>query len=357
MKCHGRRIINIMASVKSAKIQFKIWPTIIAVIAILIIGAVIIYLDRAQVAKLSTEADMHLILFALFFTGLAYFLGSASFVAMLRLFDVKLEWPYLMRLSWLSIIQHNLIALPAALSFRILLLGGCGISNSRTLGASLLLVYFKDLTLFALIPFSMFLVAASGNFSGGGLVALLIVAVVVAVGVMAAGIVYFNHRLRAPVVDVVIRIWRRFFHRDISLSIKRFEDALDGGLKRLKKRKRSALGLVALVVGDVAATITTLWFCFAALGIDIQPGVLVAGFNLGVTLAVVPFVPTQLGFQDASMAAIFVLFGIPFSYGILGAILFRAIFYFVPFIISAPLYIHVLRETARRASCILQPEK
>ena len=346
-----------MSPSQPAKIQFRILPTIIAVVAILIIGAVIIILDWEQVQKLSAGADLRLIFVALFTTGLAYFLGSASFVAMLRLFDVKLEWPYLMRVAWLSIIQHNLIALPAALSFRMLLLGGCGIGSSRTLGASLLLVYFKDLALFALIPFSMFFVAATGNFSGGGVAVLVIVAIIVAVGVIAAGFVYFNRRLRAPVLETVSQLWRRFFHRDVSASVKRFEEALDSGLKRLGKRKKAAIVLFALIIGDVAATITTLWFCFAALGIAVQPGVLVAGFNLGVTLAVVPFIPTQLGFQDASMAAIFALFGVPFSYGILGAILFRAIFYFVPFVISLPLYLNVLHETAQRASCVLQPGK
>jgi uncharacterized protein (TIRG00374 family) len=345
---------HFMTSPQPARIQFRIWPTIIAVIAILIIGSVIVYLDREQVAKLSSGIDLRLIVLALFFTALAYFLGSASFVAMLRLFKVHLEWPYLMRLSWLSIIQHNLIALPAALSFRMLLLGGCGVRSSTTLGASLLLVYFKDLALFALIPFSMLFVAVTGNFSGGGVAVLLGVAIIVAAGILTAGLVYFNRNLRTPVLETVTKLWQRLLHRDISASINRFEEALDGGLRRFQKQKKQAVILISLVLGDVAATIITLWFCFAALGIEIKPGVLVAGFNLGVTLAIVPFVPTQLGFQDASMAAIFALFGVPFSYGILGAILFRAVFYFVPFVVSSPLYVHVLHETRKRAACLLQ---
>ena len=347
-----------MASPQPAGIKFKIWPTIIAVVAILIIGAVIIYLDRAQVAKLSTDADFRLILTALFSPPWLTSWVRQAFVAVLRLFDVHMEWPYLMRVAWLSIIQHNLIALPAALVVsRAIARRAAASATTAPWAPACCWSISRTWPYSRLIPFSMFFLAVTGNFSSGGLTVLLAVAVIVAVGVITSGLVYFNRRTRAPVMDTVVRLWRRYFHRDVSASVKRFEEALDGGLARLGKRKKTAFVLVALVFGDVAATIITLWLCFAALGIDIAPGVLVASFNLGVTLAVVPFVPTQLGFQDASMAAILAIFGVPFSYGILGAILFRAMFYFLPFVISAPLYVHVLRETSRRASCILQPEK
>ena len=340
-----------MAIDQPVGIRFRIWPTLIAVAIILAIGAVIIWLDWEQVQKLSEGADWRFIIAALFLTAVSYFLGSASFVFMLSLFGVHLEWPYLMRVSWLSVVQHNLIAFPAALSFRILLLGGCGVASSRTVGASMLLVYFKDLALFALIPFSMLFVVLSGNFSGGGVAVLLAVAIVVAVGMIVASLIYFNRRLRAPVFAAVCRMWGRLFRRDISASVKRFEEALDSGLRHLRHRRRAGLILGGLILGDVVATIATLYFCFIALGIQILPGVLVAGFNLGVTLSVIPFIPTQLGFQDASMAGILALFGVPFSYGILGAILFRAIFYFVPFVFSLPLYWNTVHETARRARC------
>lgn len=195
----------VMATNQTARIKFKFWPTIIAVVAILVIGAVIIILDWDQVSKLSEGADWRFIIVALGCTALAYFLGSASFVLVLRLFGVRLEWPYLMRLSWLSIVQHNLIAFPAALSFRILLLGGCGVPNSRTVGASLLLAYLKDIALFALIPFSMLFVVLSGNLSSGGVAAILSIGAVVAVGVIIIGVVFSSRRLRCHLLDKIGR--------------------------------------------------------------------------------------------------------------------------------------------------------
>jgi uncharacterized protein (TIRG00374 family) len=350
----GRYNEKIMSAAPAPAVKFKLWPTLLAVGLILVIGTIIIILDWDHVKLLSGNADWRFIFAALGFTALAYFLGAASFVLMLRLFEVRLEWAFLMRVSWVSIVQHNLIAFPAALSFRLLLLGGCGVDSSRTVGASLLLVYFKDLALFALIPFSMLFVVLSGNFSSGGVATILTIGAVVAVGVIVIGFIFFNRRLRGPVLGKISDVWRRLFRRDISASVASFEEVMDNGLGRLRRKKRAACMLAGLILGDVAATIATLWFCFNALGIPVQPGVLVAGFNLGVTLAVIPFVPTQLGFQDASMAGVFALFGVPFSYGILGSILFRATFYFMPFIASLPLYWHTVRETARRA-CLVPP--
>jgi uncharacterized protein (TIRG00374 family) len=350
-------IIYLMALEQPPKFKFRMRPTIIAVAAILLIGGLIIFLDRAQISQLSSTADWRLIIIALLFTAVSYFLHSASLVYMFRIFGIKLEWPYLMRVSWLSIVQHNLIALPAALSFRLLLLNACGVDNHRILGGSLLLVYIRDLLLFSLIPFSMAFVAATGHFSAGGVTAIVILAAVIGIGVIAVSVVYLNRRLRVPVLATVCHLWRRFFHRDVTASVQRFADALDQGIAILRGRRKSALVLMALVLGDIAATITTIWFCFAALGITVDVGVLVAGFNLGVTLAVIPFVPTQLGIQDVSMAGIFAIFGVPFSFSILGAILFRVIFYFVPFIVSLPEYWHTLRETARRARCLIPAAK
>jgi uncharacterized membrane protein YbhN (UPF0104 family) len=70
---------------------------------------------------------------------------------------------------------------------------------------------------------------------------------------------------------------------------------------------------------------------------------LIAGFNFGITLTIVSFIPGDLGVQEASMAGVFALFGVPFSQGVLVAILFRVVYYFVPFIVSSAFYWDLLR--------------
>ncbi len=103
-----------------------------------------------------------------------------------------------------------------------------------------------------------------------------------------------------------------------------------------------------LVLGDVAAMITGLFFCFKALAITVHLGVLITGFNFGVTLTVISFIPGDLGVQEASIAGILAIFGVPFSQGVLGAVLFRVLYYFVPFIFSLGFYWSLLKETRQK---------
>jgi uncharacterized protein (TIRG00374 family) len=72
--------------------------------------------------------------------------------------------------------------------------------------------------------------------------------------------------------------------------------------------------------------------------------VLLTGFNFGVTLTLIPLIPGSIGVQEASMAGMMALFGVPFSQGVIAAILFRVVYYFVPFLASLALYWSLLRE-------------
>ena len=97
-----------------------------------------------------------------------------------------------------------------------------------------------------------------------------------------------------------------------------------------------------VTVGSVIA----LQFSFAALGSRIEFGALVTGFAIGVTAGVLSLVPGGLGIQEGSMAGVFALLGVPLHRAVLAAILFRVVFYFVPFIISLFFYRRLL--AARR---------
>jgi phosphatidylglycerol lysyltransferase len=94
--------------------------------------------------------------------------------------------------------------------------------------------------------------------------------------------------------------------------------------------------------------IAGLAFGFRALAIPVHLGVLVTGFNFGITLTVISFIPGDLGVQEASIAGILAIFGVPFSQGVLGSMLFRVLYYFVPFIFSLGFYWSLLRETRKK---------
>jgi len=69
------------------------------------------------------------------------------------------------------------------------------------------------------------------------------------------------------------------------------------------------------------------------------------GFAIGVTAGFLSMLPGGLGVQEGSMAGIFVLLGVEYERAVLAAMLFRVLYYVVPFAASLVLYAHILRAT------------
>jgi uncharacterized protein (TIRG00374 family) len=99
-----------------------------------------------------------------------------------------------------------------------------------------------------------------------------------------------------------------------------------------------------LVVLDWAASVLTLGACFLALRTPIHPGVLLTGFAIGVSVGFLSMLPGGLGAQEGSMAGIYVLLGVGYERALLAAMLFRIIYYVIPFAASLVLYARLLRR-------------
>ena len=323
--------------------------TVIALAIMVVVGVLIVALDWREVKQLSGSADWRFLILAVGFAAASYLCASASLVVMLRAFHVRLNRKYLLRVGMVSNVLENLIAHPVGLSLRLLALGRHGVSHSQTVGSSVLLAYFKNLVFYALVPVSLVYIIFSYPVAFGGVIALGIVIAVVTVAIIIATIVVFSARVRVLVLKALARIWRLVTRRDIKQQLAEFELSLTQGIAELRGHSGVRMPVAGLILGDAAATIVALWFCFAALHVPVHIGVLIAGFTFGVTLTIISFIPGDLGVQEASMAGVFALFGVPFSHGVLVAILFRVVYYFLPFFFSLSLYWALLRESNAEA--------
>ncbi|MFY9814614.1 MAG: flippase-like domain-containing protein [Dehalococcoidales bacterium] len=319
--------------------------TIITIAAMLLIGAVIIFLDRKEVVQLEGKANWSYLVIALGFVAASYLLSAISTVVMLRIFGVKYDKSYLLRVGFVSNVLSNLIAIPAAVALRLLVLGRHGVTQSQNIGASLLLSYFKNLVFFMLIPLGLIYIIFSYPLVFGGVAVMILIILILVIGIAVATFIMFNDRARAAILKIAGRVWHFITRRSIEPALNNFRDAVTLGITVLKHKPKSALLLAGLIIGDVAAMIAGLDFCFKALAIPVHLGVLITGFNFGITLTVISFIPGDLGVQEASIAGILAIFGVPFSQGILASILFRVLYYFVPFVVSLGFYWSLLKET------------
>lgn len=337
-----------MVSAEQRRRQSHPRLTVIAIGLMVLVGAIIIILDWKQVKQLAGKAEWGYLGIAMGFIVITYLLDSISLVVMLRVFGVGLDKFYLLKVGFVSAVLSNLVALPASLALRILVLQRHGVSQSLNVGSSLLLSYFKNLVFYALIPLGLVYIIFSYPMVFGGVAAMVSIIVVMVIAITVATVIIFSRRARAFILRNLGRLWHFVTRRNIEDSLGRFGNSFTQGINELKQQPKFGFLLAVLVIGDVAAMLTGLYFCFKALAITVQLGVLITGFNFGVTLTVISFIPGDLGVQEASIAGILAIFGVPFSQGVLGAILFRVLYYFVPFIFSLGFYWSLLKETRQK---------
>ena len=318
--------------------------TIIAIGLMIFVGGFIIFLDRKQVGQLAVKANWSYLALALGFIAVSYVLSSIGTVVISRVFGIETNAGYLMKLGFVTNVLSNLIALPASLALRMLLLGDRGVNQSQVVGSSLLLSYFKNLVFFTLIPISLVYIIFSYPLAFGGRAVMLLVIVILIVAITIATVIIFSSGIRSFVLKILSRVWRFLTRRSIEAPLHDFGEAVTRGIIELRQKPRFSLLLALSVIGEVAAMISALFFCFKALAIPVHLGVLITGFNFGITLTVISLIPGDIGVQEASIAGILAIFGVPFSQGVVGAILFRVIYYFVPFILSLGFYWNLLRE-------------
>ena len=194
------------------------------------------------------------------------------------------------------------------------------------------------------MPASLLWIALVHPLPDFGLATLILIVCLLAVLLLVATSIAFNARVRHLVLRAIGKLWRLVTRRDIGVHLERFNDTLSLGTASLLRNKRQLLPLAATTGTEVAGIILAMWFCFKTLGVQVEPWVLLTGFNLGVTLGLFGFIPGRMGVQEASVAGILVLFGLPFSQGVIAALVFRVVYYFIPFVATLPMYWLLLRE-------------
>jgi uncharacterized protein (TIRG00374 family) len=167
---------------------------------------------------------------------------------------------------------------------------------------------------------------------------MLVLAIVIATAVVFVG------PIRSAVLRILNRLWHLFRRRNSTSFLSDLDAALTLGAAKVRSHP-SALALpLGSMLANLVFTVVSLWFCFAAIGNQLGPGVLVIGFVIGVSAGNLSMVPGGLGVQEASMAGMYALFGVPFAQAVLAAVLFRVVYDFIPFFVSLAMYRTLLRR-------------
>jgi uncharacterized protein (TIRG00374 family) len=320
--------------------------TIIIVVLFVAACITIMVLDWHNMHRIIGQANWFLILPSLLFTAASYACLSYSLAVIFRTFGIKLPVKDTMEIGFVSNVINYLLNVGGVtgVSLEFILLKKRGIATEDILAPSLFHLYFNGLMLIALLPIGLFSVLFSHHLSHGVSLGLGIADGILTLALILATVIVFVSSFRSVILRGLSKLVQFITRRKVSTALQDFDTAMTCGVAAIRQRPGTLALLVALMVGDWSSTVAALWFCFYALGNPVGLGTLLTGFSLGVTAGFVSLVPGGLGVQEGSMAGIYALLGVPIGVAILAAILFRIVYYFIPFLASLGFYRRLLRE-------------
>jgi glycosyltransferase 2 family protein len=313
-----------------------VWP----ILAILLLGAVLIALDRDKILAALRQADWRAIPSALIFTALSYLCVSYTYALVARMWGIRMPKRDLTEIGFVTTSLNHVVRSGgvAGYSVRYLLMNKHGVPFNEVMSSSLVHYYLTSLDMLMMLPVALAYVLFNTDIPRGIALMLGLMTFIFMVGAVGYTLLVFSNDLRIRLILFMTRMGTSIFHRDLSGPLDDFNAHMTNGVKVLRQQT-SRTGIVLLLTfADWCASVIVLSLCFRAFGPPLPPGAVIASFMIGIMAGVISALPGGTGVQEGSITGISMLLGATFEQGILAALLFRVIYYFVPYAISPLFY-------------------
>ncbi len=309
-------------------------------VAVVVLGGLLIIAGWQEILDALAVSNWQRLVPALLMTAISYLCISYSFALVARLLGVSMTHHQLASAGFVGSALNHMIQSGgvAGYSVRYAMMSRFGVSFNDVLAASILHFYVTSLAMQAMLPLGFVYLLFNTSLSRTASTAIAAFAGITLVLFALATAVVLAPAVRRAVLRVVARITHRLFKRDILPALRDFEDAMTRGTGALRRRPGALGTIMGLVVVDWITSALALGFCFEALGSPLPIGTLFTGFVIGVMAGVLSSLPAGIGVQDGSMAGVFALLGVGFGTAVLASILFRLVFYVVPYVASLAFY-------------------
>lgn len=315
-------------------------------LAVVLLGILLVAMDWGETRRVLFEADWQRISGALLFTAISYTCMAFSFSLVSQMLDIPMKQGDLAQIGFVSATINHVLTSGgvAGYSVRYYFMHRHGVPLRDVLAASFLHFYLTSLDMLSILPFGVAYLLFHAVVPRGVAVILGVLTAVLAVIAILAALLIFIHSLRARILNLLSRAAQLVLRRSILSTMRSFDTTMKRGVDVMRERPVLLLQVMALTFIDWICSLIVLAFCFDALGPPLPIGVLVTGFVIGMVAGVVSMVPGGFGVQEGSMAGVFALLGVSFEQAVLAAILFRVVFFVLPYLFSLGFYWRLLRE-------------
>jgi uncharacterized protein (TIRG00374 family) len=325
---------------------------IIAVIAFVVTGLIIIALDRQQIVSIVGKANWVFAGIAAITTGGSYFFECYSYIVLNRLFNINPGYGKLFSIGFTSIAIGNVVSTPFGVtdhSIRGLLLIPRGFKSGDVIAASIFHSYIKDVAILVLAPGVMIYQLLTENLSPAASRILIIVAILTAALLAVFSLLFLSRVIRGYILRALFKVWRLIARRNPQNIMGDFDNAVDETKTKLKEHPALGFILLGSMFADWIFALGSLELCFMAFGLTAPFTSVTSGYIVGKTAAIISLIPGGIGIQTLSTAGTYALLGIPFSIAILVDVLFRVIYQYIPYVISLFLFRYLLKSVSLRS--------
>ena len=320
-----------------------------AVVLVVLFGVLVaaVAADWTSARRVLRAADWRLLAPALAVTALSYVCSSAAYAQACRAFGVASRTIRLLLAGFVSMAVNNLITLGGAgyaVGAILLRDRDAGLRDIAAASAFNSYLYFAVGT--TCLPLSLLYVIVGRHVPQRAEAGLVLVVVLGCLLAVLVNLAVLLPRFRSSLLRFLGRTLRRLTRRDAESRLMAFDESFTIGLAWLRARPGRFVGLLAAIIGDWLFCVAAIWLCFAALGIRLHAGVMLSGFFIAIAAGALSMLPGGMGVQDGSMAGVYALLGVPFGPALLAAVLFRVVYYLIPFALGLAVYGRLMRTVS-----------
>jgi uncharacterized protein (TIRG00374 family) len=324
----------------------------IVILVIALLGVILVVYDWEEMRKVLVESDWHYLPGVLLFTFLSYTCLSFAYASVSQMLGIEMGKRELAEVCFISTVVNHILTSGGVVGYsvRYLLMKMYGIPLKDVLASSLLHSYLTSLDMLGFLPLTFIYLMLHAQVPQGIAYALGMMTLLFSlVFIIATGLVVFPSR-RSPLLHLIAKVAKIIMHRDPMPWLSQLDETLTRGTEVMRQRPLLLVWTMFLTLVDFTCSIVVMGFCFIALGQPVGVGALITGYVIGIMAGVLSMVPGGFGVQEGSMAGIYMLLGVQFEQAVLAAILFRILYYLLPYFFILLFYNRLLRRAKLQAS-------
>jgi glycosyltransferase 2 family protein len=321
------------------------------ILTITLVGVLVVASDWQKMWLVLSEADWRYIPLGLVFTFLSYGFYSYGYAIVAQMLDIPMRKRELAEVCFISSVVNHVLTTGGVVgySLRYLLMRMYRVSFKDVLSSSMFHVYLTSLDMLTFLPLSFIYLIDNASVPRSIEVALGMMTLIFALILILTTSLFIFPAVRQPIINILSFLGRKILRRDYSPWLTQLNDSLTSGTLAIRRRPSLLAWIMFLTLADFICSIAVMGIIFIALGSPISVGILVSGYVIGIMAGLLSMVPGGFGIQEASMAGVYALLGVPLEQAILAAILFRVIYYLVPYFCILPFYNRLVFQAKQQA--------